>query len=110
MPVTTVTPDTKPKQARRMLAPAAYSETAMPSLRLARSSRLARRLGKFLLMFMVMGFILIAFAPWQQSVKGTGGVIAYATDERQQTLEAPIKGRITRLGEGIFENAFVKKG
>ncbi|TWU12157.1 hypothetical protein CA54_09750 [Symmachiella macrocystis] len=110
MPVTTVTPDTKPKQSRRMLAPAAYSETAMPSLRLARSSRLARRLGKFLLVFMVMGFILIAFAPWQQSVKGTGGVIAYATDERQQTLEAPIKGRIARLGEGVFENAFVKKG
>ncbi len=107
---TTAATETKPKKPRRMLAPAAYSETAMPSLRLARSSRMARRLGKYLSFLMIAGFVVIAFAPWQQSVKGTGDVIAYATDERQQVLEAPIKGRIVRLGEGIVENAYVKKG
>lgn len=98
------------RQSRRMLAPAAYSETAMPSLRLARSSRLVRRLGKLLLAALVAGFVLVGLAPWQQSVKGTGNVIAYAPSERQQVLEAPIKGRIVRLGEGIVENASVAKG
>src|SRR5690606_7976274 len=44
------------------------------------------------------------------SVKGTGDVIAYAPLERQQTIETPIKGRVARLGDGIFENARVKKG
>lgn len=34
------------------------------------------------------------FAPWQQSVRGAGRVIAYAPLERQQSLEAPIAGRI----------------
>jgi len=110
MSTSTDTGSTPKHQPRRMLAPVAYSETAMPALRLARSSRMARRLGKILLTIMILSFFVMAFAPWQQSVKGTGNVIAYATTERQQVLEAPIKGRIVRLGEGIFENAEVTKG
>jgi multidrug resistance efflux pump len=93
-----------------MLVPAAYSEAALPSLRLARSSRLARRLGKTLFALLVVGTLLVAVAPWRQSVKGSGDVIAYAPLERQQTIEAPIKGRIVKLGDGIFENAHVEKG
>ena len=57
-----------------------------------------------------MGLLIVAIAPWQQSVKGTGNVIAYAPLERQQTIETPIKGRIVRLGENIYENAYVEKG
>lgn len=95
---------------RRMLAPAAYSETAMPSLRLARSSRFARKIGKILLVTLVGGCILVAIAPWQQTVKGSGNVMAYDPLDRQQVIETPIKGRIVKLGEGIFENAHVTKG
>lgn len=95
---------------RRMLAPAAYSEAALPSLKLARSSRLARTIGKALFWFLVLGTFIVALAPWQQSVKGTGNVIAYAPRERQQTIETPIKGRIVRLGDKIYENAHVRKG
>ncbi len=36
----------------------------------------------------------LAFAPWQQSVRGRGRVIAYTPLERQQTIEAPIAGRV----------------
>jgi len=93
-----------------MLAPAAYSEMALPALKLARSSRLARSIGKVLFFLLVIGIIVVLIAPWQQSVKGTGNVIAYAPLERQQTIETPIKGRIVRLGDGIFENAHVNKG
>jgi len=38
-----------------------------------------------------------ALAPWQQSVTGSGRVIAYAPLERQQTVEASIAGRVSRF-------------
>jgi multidrug resistance efflux pump len=94
----------------RMLAPSAYSEALLPSLRLARSSRFARRIGQALLVSLVIGTGFVAVAPWQQSVTGSGDVIAFAPMERQQTIEVPIKGRIVRLGENVFENAHVNKG
>ncbi len=96
--------------ASTMLVPAAYDENALPSLRLARSSRLARRLGKSMFVFLIVSTLFVAVAPWRQSVKGSGDVIAYAPLERLQTIETPIKGRVVRLGDGIFENAHVKKG
>ncbi|MEZ6068009.1 MAG: HlyD family efflux transporter periplasmic adaptor subunit [Planctomycetaceae bacterium] len=96
--------------AKTMLAPIAYSEAAMPALRLARSSRFARRIARFLFVLLVVTILMMAFAPWQQSVKGTGNVVAFAPLERQQVIEALIKGRIHRWGEGIFENAAVTKG
>lgn len=92
-----------------MLCPVAYNEAVLPSLRLARSSRLARRFGRFLAVMLGLSIIATLFAPWQQSVTGSGNVIAYAPLERQMVVEAPIKGRIVEWGAGIFENAHVKK-
>lgn len=97
-------------KSRRMLAPVAYSEAALPALRLARSSRLARTTGKLLLLMLLLGSFMATFLPWQQSVKGSGDVIAYAPLDRQQAIQSPIKGRIVRLGDGIVENALVRKG
>ncbi len=94
----------------RMLGPAAYSEALLPSLRLARSSRIARRIGKALLAMLVLGFALVSVAPWQQSVRGAGDVIAFAPGEREQPIEVAIKGRIVRWGDNVFENAHLKKG
>mgnify|MGYP002631481053 CR=1 FL=1 len=92
-----------------MLAPVAYSEAVLPSLRLARSSRLARRFGRVLAFLLGVAVIATLFAPWQQSVTGSGNVVAYAPLERQMIVEAPIKGRIVNWGAGIVENAHVKK-
>jgi len=39
---------------------------------------------------------LIAFTPWQQSVDGYGRVVAFDPSERQQSLDAPIEGRILK--------------
>ena len=100
----------EPQSEHRMLAPVAYSETALPSLRLARSSRLARRIGKALFGLLLIGIALVTIAPWQQSVKGTGSVIAYDPTERPQTIQSRTKGRLLRLGEGIQENAHVTEG
>ena len=95
---------------RTLLAPVAYSESLMPALRLARSSRIARRIAKFLLFGLTITMFLMAFAPWQQSITGTGSVMAYAPDKRQQVIESPIKGRVVEWGEGIVENARVAEG
>lgn len=94
----------------RMLGPSAYSEALLPSLRLARSSRYARLIGKLLLFALLIGFALVTVAPWQQSVTGKGNVIAFAPRERQQTIEVPIKGRVVQWGDSVFENAHVTKG
>ncbi|GIW97078.1 MAG: hemolysin D [Pirellulaceae bacterium] len=95
---------------RTMLVPVAYSESVMPSLRLARSSRLVRKVARVLFIGLVITAVLMAFVPWQQSVRGTGNVLAYAPNERPQDIQAPIYGRLVRWGDGIYENAFVTKG
>ncbi len=93
-----------------MLLPAAYSESVVPSLRLARSSRTIRRIGIVLFVLLLATISVMGFAPWQQNVTGTGSVLAFAPDQRQQVIESPIKGRIARWGDDIFENARVEKG
>lgn len=97
-------------RSQSMLASVAYSESLMPALRLARSSRLVRRIARVLLVALAITIMLMTFAPWQQSVSGTGNVVAYAPLERRQTIEAPIKGRVVRWSEGLVENAHVTKG
>lgn len=94
----------------KMLAPSAYADSLLPSLRLAKSSRRARAIGKVLLTLLACGFVLVAIAPWQQSVSGSGSVIAFSPNERPQKVEALTKGRLVRLGKNIFPNAKVKEG
>lgn len=105
------TPVSENEQQRwSMLAPVAYSESSMPSLRLVRSSRVARTIAKYLFFALMFTILLMAFAPWQQSVTGSGNVLAYSPDQRQQVIQATIKGRIAQWGTNIYENARVKKG
>lgn len=99
-----------PQRRESLLMPVAYSEVRMPSLQLARSSRLARAAAKLLFAVLVLTIFVMLFAPWQQTVSGSGNVVAYAPRDRQQTIEAPIKGRIVRWGDEIRENARVAKG
>lgn len=82
----------------------------LPSIRLAKSSRLARGLGRVLLILLIGSLALVLIAPWQQTVGGKGNVLAYAPLERQQPVQALIKGQIVRWGDGIVENAYVKEG
>ena len=63
---------------RSILTPVAYSEALMPSLQLARSSRIARRIAVIMLMLLTATIFLMAFAPWQQTITGAGYVVAYA--------------------------------
>ena len=46
--------------------------------------------------------------PWQQTVSGSGRVVAFAPLDRQQFIEAPIEGRISKWY--VMEGSNVKKG
>jgi multidrug efflux pump subunit AcrA (membrane-fusion protein) len=62
-------------------------------------------------MIMIIFLLLIPIfllAPWQQTVVGSGRVVAFAPLERQQFIEAPIDGRIAKWY--ALEGANVKKG
>ena len=95
---------------KRALLWMAYEEEQFPSLRLTRVARYVRRLGRWLLAFLVLMAIAMLFAPWQQSIRGEGEVIALDPFERTQSVQAPIKGRIAERGEGVRESAYVEKG
>ena len=63
---------------------------------LVRSPRASRIVARILVTFVALATVTLTFAPWQQTATGTGRVIAYAPVERQQNIEAPVEGRVSR--------------
>ncbi|MBX3721945.1 MAG: HlyD family efflux transporter periplasmic adaptor subunit [Turneriella sp.] len=59
-----------------------------------------------------LGFVLFAtfilILPWQQTSYGEGRVVAFSPTERQQTIEAPVSGRIGHWH--VHEGSLVRKG
>ncbi|MCU0873592.1 MAG: HlyD family secretion protein [Pirellulaceae bacterium] len=86
------------------------SKTVLPALKLVQSSLNARRLANGLVVLLVLATGAMLFLPWQQSARGTGKVVAYVPQERQQTVSSPAKGVVAHLSEGLVEGAKVKKG
>lgn len=56
----------------------------------------ARLLAVLLLLAFVGSLVGLAFTPWRQNVTAHGRLVAYAPLERQQPIQAPISGRVTR--------------
>ncbi len=50
------------------------------------------------------------FLPWQQTARGTGRVIAFVPQERQQTVTSPIDGIVRWVKPGLREGDKVKQG
>lgn len=82
----------------------------LSALKLVESTRIARRLANVLLIALGLSVMAMIFVPWQQSAKGTGKVVAFVPQERQQTVTSPVKGVAVRLGEGLVEGTRVKQG
>jgi adhesin transport system membrane fusion protein len=80
----------------------------LPSIALAGSSRASHLLARGLLA--VFGLVLagLVVLPWQQSVRGTGRVIAFDPLDRRVNVEAPVAGRVKRLL--VTEGQRVAKG
>lgn len=85
-------------------------EQKSATIHLVQTSRFAKRLAVWLLYGLFLSIIGMAFLPWQQTSRGTGQVVAYAPQERQQQVQAPIKGVVERLAPGLVEGSVVKQG
>jgi multidrug resistance efflux pump len=83
---------------------------SLPAIKLVQASGTAWRLANFLLILLVIVVLAMLFVPWQQSAKGTGKVVAYVPQERQQTVTSPVKGVVERVAGGLREGMRVKKG
>ena len=101
-PMSSVAASTAPPPARRapvvLLPPGEASLwrplADLPALRRVRAPAPVRGIAVGLaVLFPLLAFLLL-FLPWQQSALGTGRVIAFAPEDRRQTIEAPIKGVI----------------
>ncbi|HRJ29282.1 MAG TPA: HlyD family efflux transporter periplasmic adaptor subunit [Cyclobacteriaceae bacterium] len=77
------------------------------SLRAIKSPRSSKILARWL-MGIGLIFLIILFVPWQQNVRGTGNVTAFNPENRPQTVEAIIAGRIQYWH--VREGEYVEKG
>ncbi|MEW7278028.1 biotin/lipoyl-binding protein [Aquimarina sp. 2201CG1-2-11] len=62
---------------------------------------------RFLLAFAILGMVIL-FLPWTQNVSGKGYLTTLTPDQRPQTIQSPIPGRIEKWY--VREGDFVKKG
>lgn len=75
---------------------------------LVQSPDTLRTLARVLVIIFFFIVFLLIITPWQQTSFGKGKVIAYSPSERQQYIDAPVKGRIVRWY--VDEGSKVKKG
>jgi len=66
-----------------------------------------KHFNRFLLMFAITG-IIIMFLPWTQNINSPGSVTTLTPDQRPQTIQSPIPGRIEKWY--VKEGDRVKKG
>lgn len=66
-----------------------------------------KHFNRFLLAFAIVGF-LILFLPWTQTVSGKGYLTTLKPDQRPQTIQSPIPGRIEMWY--VQEGDYVQKG
>lgn len=78
-----------------------------PSFSLNKEYRAARIFALYLLLFLGV-FILAMFLPWTQNINTKGYVTSLRPDQRPQTLNSVIAGKIEKWF--VQEGSFVKKG
>ena len=66
-----------------------------------------KQFNKFLLAFAIIGFIIL-FLPWTQNISGQGQVTTLKPNQRPQTIQSQIPGRIEEWF--VQEGDYVKKG
>ncbi|MCA9256021.1 MAG: biotin/lipoyl-binding protein, partial [Phycisphaerales bacterium] len=80
----------------------------LSAMRMTQSSKWTMRLAVGIGVSLVVGTLLMGLLPWQQNVPGAGRVVAYLPIERQQSVDAPIGGRIVDVH--VQEGSIVRKG
>jgi len=59
---------------------------------------------------MIVTMVAMFFLPWQQTSRGSGKVVAYVPQERQQTVTSPVRGIVERVAPDLREGTRVKQG
>ncbi|MEX1189817.1 MAG: HlyD family efflux transporter periplasmic adaptor subunit [Bacteroidia bacterium] len=77
------------------------------SIKLVSTPRTGKLITYWLIGILLL-LIIILFVPWQQNVSGKGQLTALSPQERPQTIQSPIAGRIERWN--VQEGQFVKRG
>jgi multidrug efflux pump subunit AcrA (membrane-fusion protein) len=67
-----------------------------------------RRYGWWAIRILAVGFLLLLFVPWTQTINVTGQLSAYSPYERPQDIEAQIQARLKKWH--VFEGVRVKQG
>lgn len=70
--------------------------------------RAARVLARLLTLLAVVIALALVVTPWQQTIPGSGRVLAFRPDERPQQVEALVDGRVVRWH--VSEGATVRAG
>jgi membrane fusion protein, adhesin transport system len=91
-----------------VMEPLAHGRAEMPASRYVPVPWLARRVAGALLLALVTFGVLALVAPWQQNLRGSGRVIAYAPFDRQQNIDAPVEGRVVQWF--VQEGSVVRPG
>lgn len=87
-------PVSRPSKSSTRLTLSAPSD--LPAQRLVTPPRLVHRVARAIMLAFPLIALLLLFVPWQQSATGTGQVIAWSPQNRMQSVQAPIEGRIGR--------------
>lgn len=66
------------------------------------------RISRMLTLILLALPVVLLAVPWQQNVVGKGRVVGYKPTDRQQTVNAPVSGRITKWY--VAEGSVVKTG
>lgn len=82
-------------------------KTKLHSIRLVSTPRTGKLITYWLLGILLL-LIAILFVPWQQNVNGKGDLTALSPQDRPQTIQSPIAGKIDRWY--VQEGQYVNKG
>ncbi len=80
-----------------------------PALQLVRTGRLIRNLGRITFVGLILSINAMIFAPWRQTARGVGTVLALDPQERPQKVLSQSKGVVRWVKPGLREGTYVEK-
>jgi multidrug efflux pump subunit AcrA (membrane-fusion protein) len=84
------------------------ASTQLKSWELVQVPSYLRRYGWWSIRILLLGFFLLMFVPWTQTINVSGQLSAYSPQERPQDIEAQIQARLKKWH--VYEGVRVKQG
>jgi multidrug resistance efflux pump len=81
-----------------------------PAMRMVRTGRHVRMMGKMTFWLLLLSIVAMVFAPWQQTARGIGVVVAVDPQDRAQPVLSPTKGIIDYVKPDLREGSYVTRG